>query len=254
MVALYGDDGYYENASIWVPGAHIGYEYMEDGNLNRTESKNTEFSGVTLQQLNINDAKDIVDLSLYIEGVYNSPSAEIWLMKAENLAPGQSVTLSFEMQTNVNMVQGRPYVIDVVTAYTDSYGDMPDMDVSTQEITIRTADPGTAYHDDSFLSVSGSNSGLLMLLILFVIFIVLIVGLGMHKDKKGKKPEPEPAMMEEEPVEPAEPEEIAPEMDETFEAPAEGEDMEPGFELDEESAEAEPGFTLEEKDEGESSF
>ena len=238
-------DGNYVNVTEHVPGYWYGAEQVQDGTLNHTQSKDTEYSGVTLQQLNINDAKDIVDLALYIEGVFNSPSPEIWLMKANNVAPGQTITLSFKMQTNVNMVEGRPYVINVVTDYTDSYGNGPSDKLATQQVVIRTASAGTPYHSmqketTSFAGLSGDNLGIAILLVLILIFIIALIALpALYGGKKKEKPAP---IAEEEAPEEALPEESE-EM--TEEAPPETEEP---------AGETEPGFPLEEKEEGESSF
>ena len=235
-------NGYYDNYSWYWPGwGYYGEEYIEDGSLNRTQSKSTEFSGVTLEQLNITDAKDIVDLALYIEGVFNSPTAEIWLMKADNLAPGQSITLSFKMQSNINMVKGRPYVIKVVTSYVDSYGDGPAPNFATQQITIRTADAGVPYHG----TMTNQNAGkltsqeLLYLGIILLAILLIIVGIALAGRGGGKKRKKEPAYEEPATVE---------------EAPIEAPPEAPPEPAPEEITGEEPGFTLEEKEEGESSF
>ncbi len=235
-------NGWYYNESGYWPGwGWYGYEYLEDGSLNKTSSKSTEYSGVTLEQLNISDAKDIVDLALYIEGVFNSPTAQIWVMKADNLAPGESVTLSFRMMTNINLVEGRPYVIDVAINYVDSYGDGPGWMLETQEITIRSTNPGTPYHAVEAVETGGiSDENLMLLGIILLVILLIIVAVALAGSRGGKRKKhqpdsyetvetpqtvPEEPMVEEETV----PEEIPPEETE------------------------EPGFTLEEK-EGESSF
>ena len=260
-----GDDTA-RNVFVMVPGS-FGYNWdVIDGFVDSISSynftdygqdytRNVSSNGITLEQLNINDAKDIVDLSLYIEGVFNPPSPEIWFIMADNVAPGESINVVFKMMTNVNMVKGRPYEVDVMMGYSDSYGDNW---MTFEPITIRTTDPGTPYHGetDAFAEITSNNVGLLMLFILFLIFIVLVIGLSMMKgDKKDKKPEEPAPVMDENFVEPVESEEMPPA------APIEGEEIgedldvsgevEPGFT---ESEEVEPDFALEEKDEGESSF
>ncbi len=238
-------NGDYENITItWPDGSSMSGQYIEDGTLNTTQSKDTEYSGVTLQQLNITDAKDIVDLALYIEGVFNSPTPEIWLMKADSVAPGQSITLSFKMKSNVNMVEGRPYDIKVVTSYVDSYGDGPKDILATQDVTIRTTNPGTAYHSTPVVTQSAgrlSDQQLLILGIVLLVILLIIAGVALAGSggKKKKKEEPvyeAPATVEET--------ETQPEITEA-EAPPEPEEI----------TGEEPGFTLEEKEEeGESSF
>ncbi|GEM_PF-1727609 len=230
-------DGSYVNKSWHVPGlGYFGGEEIEHGSLNETSSKSTEYNGVTLKQLNITDAKDIVDLALYIEGVFNSPTPEIWLMKADNVAPGQVIHLSFKMKSNVNMVEGRPYVIQVVTSYTDSYGNGANPNFSTQEITIRTTNPGTAYR-----SMPTQNAGkltdeqLMVLGIILLVILLIIAGVALA-GKGGKKKKPEP-VMEAPPIE--EKPETTPEETTSEENPSEEEELPP----------EEPGFTLEEKEE-----
>jgi hypothetical protein len=236
-------NGVYENESITIPGTgHLSYEYIEDGSLNKTQSKNTEFSGVTLEKLNITDAKDIVDLALYIEGVFNSPTAEIWLLKADNVAPGQSIHLSFKMKTNVNMVEGRPYDIKVVMSYTDSHGNGPNPNLRTQDITIRTTNPGTAYHSMPTQEKAGklTNQQMMILLVIILVILAIIAGVALA-GRGGKKKKEEPVYG-------------APAVEESYE-PAVTESPETEEPAPEEITGDEPGFTLEEKEEeGESSF
>ena len=245
-------NGYYENFSYDIGGWYYAGEDITDGSLNRTQSKDTEFSGVTLEQLNISDAKDIVDLALYIEGVFNSPTPEIWLMKTNNMAPGDSVTLSFKMKTNVNMVEGRPYEIKVVTSYTDSYGDGPDWNLRTQNITIRTTNPGTPYHSTATNENAGALSGsnLMLLGLILLVILLIIVGVALAGNRGGKKKKEAPIETSDMPLPPEEgeatPEEMGIPPNEDFSHGT-------GHEEYDEGGVDSAGFELEEK-EGETSF
>ncbi len=250
FVILPGDFGYnwnvidgfvdsissYDSSSSW--GSSSGYYFN-----NNSHDRNVSSNGVTLEQLNINDAKDIVDLALYIEGVFDSPSAQVWLIKIPNLAPGESTNAVFKMMTNINMVKGRPYPIEVATFYTDSYGNG---DMWDNMIVVRTSDPGTPYHGqtNSFAELTSDNVGLLLLIVVFLIFIVLVIGFSMMKGEKKEKP---PEMTVATSPTALEPEEEVLEQEEPVESGGETE-----IEADE------PGFTLEEElettEEGESSF
>ncbi len=271
-------------------GGNITIENGNISDLSQLYNAASDGSVAVLRQLNISDARDIVDLDEYIASLYESPSAQIYVVKADNLAPGENITLSFTMMANSNMIKGKPYVVPVQMSYVDSYGQKT---VNDTGVVVKTNSAGAPYHGEpnavthSFLAIDTTNGGLMMLFILFLIFIILIVGLGMGKDKDGKEkkktravpPEPEPQLMEEE-------DSIgAPGSDETEEqgldlesesqeeetdfnlnpmeetesgdAMNDGE-IEPGFTLDEDLEDVdsgtEPGFTLEEKEEGGSSF
>lgn len=221
------NNSYYDYADWWSNVYASG----------ENNSRDVQPNDITLKQLNITDAKDIVDLALYIEGVFNSPTPEVWMMKADTLAPGQSVTLSFKMQTNINMVEGRPYVIDVVTDFTDSYGNGPDVNLRTQEITLRTTDPGTPYHTTPTTTQPAgtlSNENLMLLGLILLVIILIIIGVALAGSRSGKKKqkEPEETQYTQEPMPPegeVAPEEIPP-------APGE-EEGEPGFELEEKEGE-----------------
>ena len=238
------------------------YNYTHYG---ESRSRNVTSNHITLEQLNINDAKDIVGLDLYMRGVYNPPSAEIWLIKTDNLAPGQSLNVSFKMMSNINMVKGKPYEEDVFIRYSDSYGDSR---AFVEPLTLRTTSPGLPYNGETnaFTIVTSNSTGFLMLFILFLIFIVLIIGLGVMKDDKEKKLRKEAKGKEEMSLSREKPVDAVVESGEehsVLEGEELGEDLdvseeeiEPGFTVPDENEipESEPGFTLEENENGGSSF
>ena len=144
------------------------------------DNRSTEYTDVTLGQLGIEDAKDIVDLALYIEGIYDDPDAEIWVMTAENIPAGGSITLVFTMICHTDMVEGRPYDLNIQMAYVDSFGAVgnyvnPVGGVDNQAITIRTEESGTPYQggDQSILATSGGIALAAVAVILLVLVIVL---------------------------------------------------------------------------------
>ena len=150
-------------------------------------------SNITLEQLNIKDAKDIVDLNLYIEGVYTHPAPTIWMVKASSLAPGESVTVSFQMVSNANMAPGRPYVIPVQMHWVDSTGGPDGMHGSVTVQSTGTAEPYHATAGSQILT-SDNALGWGFLAVILVLIGVLAWMFG------PRKKEEEPMYQEEKPA------------------------------------------------------
>jgi hypothetical protein len=147
-----------------------------------------EGSQVTLEQLDIDSAKEIIALNLYIEGVYSSPSAVISLLYIDTIAPGESVNVQYQMVCDKDMVNGKPYVIDVEVWGLDSEGDSWDDHLP---ITVMTDVKGTAYNPVETDYFMGG-----MQMVGLVLFIVIVIAVLFYVVRKivfpPKKEEPRP--------------------------------------------------------------
>ncbi len=141
-------------------------------------NKTWKGSEVTLESLDIDSAKEIIELNLYIEGVYSSPSARITLIRLINLAPGESTNASFIMFADKDMVNGKSYQIDVTVIGIDSEN------VTTSQghtISIMTSLPGESYDASE---VDWFDTGVKALgLFLFLVIIIAILLMVFNKFK-----------------------------------------------------------------------
>jgi hypothetical protein len=77
---------------------------------------------ITMEEMDLDSAYEIVQLNLYIEGVYSNPGSTIHFIKIQDLGPGETVNVTFDMIADKDMVNGKPYNINVGISGTDSEG------------------------------------------------------------------------------------------------------------------------------------
>ncbi len=160
-------------------------------------------SNITLEQLNIKDAKDIVDLNLYIEGVYTHPAPTVWMVKTSNLAPGESITVTFQMVSNANMAPGRPYVIPVEVDYIDTNGNWGGWWDNT--VTVQSTGVAEPYHATAGSQIVTSDNALGWGFLVVILILVLVLAWMFGPRRK----EEEPMYHEEKPVAWKEPEPLS---------------------------------------------
>lgn len=158
-----------------------------------TSNKSTEWSGVTLETLNIDSAKEIVELHMYVEGALSSPRPYIGVVYIGELAPGDEVIVNFEMLSDRDMQIGKPYQETILIECIDSNGIEWEWEYP---LTIRTRIDGEEYDPDT-TGLLGGAEGTMLLIILgaIVLVIVLAILVAMRKDggsKPKKEAEPEP--------------------------------------------------------------
>ncbi len=115
-----------------------------DPYINQSEELVNTWEGaqVTLESLDIDSAREIIELNLFIDGVYSSPSARITVIRLIDLGPGENFTANFVMYADKDMVNGKAYVIPVTMRGIDSE------DAGTQiiqQISVMTSLPGETY-------------------------------------------------------------------------------------------------------------
>ncbi len=159
------------------------------------ESKNVS-EEVTLESLGIDSAEDLVDLHFYFEGALSAPRPHIWTLYVGELAPGESVTVSFSMVSSQHMQLGEPYQETISIQTMDSDGEMWEVDYP---ITIRTQE---TEEEEETTGIFGMESPLFeVLLIAIIVIIALIVAMiaMARKSEKPAKEEEVPEIPEESP-------------------------------------------------------
>ena len=174
--------------TVYYPWAPELKDFIEmiNHNSSQTASTNNTWSAapVTLKDLDIDSAQEIVALNLYMDGVYSHPGARITYIRLGTLAPGAWVNLTYTMMCDKDMVNGKPYKIDVTWKGKDSSGQIGDPSPLT--IAVRTSKAGTSYQaiEMDWFAVGMKVMGL----ILFIV-IVLAVFIFVWKKMMAKKEE-----------------------------------------------------------------
>ncbi|MCK5641020.1 MAG: hypothetical protein KAJ19_09495, partial [Gammaproteobacteria bacterium] len=97
----------------------------------------------TIEDLDIDNVREIYELNLYVDGIYSLPSARIEVIKIVDLAPGAIIDVQSTFMADKDMVNGKPYVFDVDIEGIDSEGNYENFEC---EITVMTSLPGSTYN------------------------------------------------------------------------------------------------------------
>ena len=144
-----------------------GYTEFEDWSENYT----WDGAEVTLEDLDIDSAKEIVALNLYLDGVYSSPGAVITLLYIGTIAAGETVNVDFQMMADKDMVDGKPYMVVVEVYGIDSEG--TEYDRSFDIIVKTSKDSAASYNPVEMDLFMGGMQ--MMGLVLFIIIVVAIL-------------------------------------------------------------------------------
>jgi len=148
--------------------------------------ENSEFPSdmfYTVESLDVDNIREIVEINLYMEGVYSTPGSTIMVIKINDLAPGQNTTVDFTMIADKDMVNGKPYAIDV-----DINGIDPDgvtgivSPLGTQTIEVMSSLPGESYNP---VEVDWFDTGIKALTLLLFLVIVIAILLMVFSRFKG---------------------------------------------------------------------
>ncbi len=186
----------------------------------RMTNKSTRYTEVTLETLSIDSAKEIVDLHMYVEGALSSPQPYVWVLYVGEIAPGDEVTVTFEMVSDRDMQIGKPYQETIFIECIDTDGQEWEWEYP---LTIRTREKGESYEPEAGMFGTGADAATMMMLLL-VIILVIVVAIFVVSRKGGKhKAEkvPEATEPEFEPEPAPEPYEEPEPFEEPFEEPEE---------------------------------
>jgi hypothetical protein len=166
---------------------------------------------IKLKELAIEDLTDVVEGYTYITRTLTPPQATILSIHTERLAPGETLELTFLMESDVNMIEGMAYYQTLFVGYYWSQI-ASGRRTQSQQILLKTSDEGSKYSAQDEFDWTPVIYGIIFAII--AIFCFILGGVLM-----GRKGEPSPSY--EEPYTPYEPEpepelsEPAPPMDET---------------------------------------
>jgi hypothetical protein len=147
----------------------------------------------TVESLDVDNIREIIEINLYMEGVYSEPGSTIEVIKITDLEPGATTTCTFDMIADKDMVNGKPYTIDVSVEGinpdgTDNIGPVF-YDSGTQTIEVMSSVAGDSYNPVE-LNWFGAGMKLMGLFLFFVIVIVILL-IVYNKFKGSPKKEEE---------------------------------------------------------------
>ncbi|MCK5038158.1 MAG: hypothetical protein KAS16_03570 [Thermoplasmata archaeon] len=135
----------------------------------------------TVESLDVDNIREIVEINLYMEGVYSTPGSTIMVIKISDLAPGQNTTVTFDMIADKDMVNGKPYAIPVTI---DAIGPDAGMDPTPydQSIEVMSSLPGETYNP---IETDWFDTGVKALSLLLFLVIVIAILLMVFSRFKG---------------------------------------------------------------------
>lgn len=155
----------------------------------------------TVDDLDVDNIKEIVEINLYMDGVYSQPAARIEVIHINDLAPGASTNVVFDMITDKDMVNGKPYDFEVMIDGIDTDGVAYSVD---RWITVQSSLPGDSYNP---VELNWFDAGLKALALFLFFIIVLAILLFVYNMFKGEPydEDEEDFDFEDEPMEPETP-------------------------------------------------
>jgi len=166
----------------------------------------------TMDDLDVDNVREIVEINLYMDGVYSQPGARIELIHIIDLAPGASFDVTFQMFTDKDMVNGKPYDFPVEINGIDSEGNDYE---ATRWISVMSSLPGSSYNPTELDWFDAGIKALGLFLFFIIVLAILLFVYNMFKgdpydededdfDFEDDEPDFEPAPPAPEPEAPAE--------------------------------------------------
>ncbi|MCK4266444.1 MAG: hypothetical protein KAX31_04125, partial [Thermoplasmata archaeon] len=172
----------------------------------------------TMESLDVDNIREIIEINLYIEGVYSNPGSTINLIHIIDLAPGASFEVPpFTMIADKDMVNGKPYNIAVNITGRDSEGEPY---WQNQTLEVMTSLPGDHYNPVELDWFTAGMKALALFLFFVIILAILLLVYNRFKGEPGEEEEEE-FDFEDEPGFEETPEPAAPESPPTPPAPEE---------------------------------
>jgi cbb3-type cytochrome oxidase subunit 3 len=152
----------------------------------------------TVEDLDIDNVREIVELNLYMDGVYTPVGARINIVHIIDLGPGQSFDVTMTFIADKDMVNGKPYDIPIEITGVEPDGGEPITFERT--ITVMTSLPGESYNP---VELDWFDAGIKLLGLVLFFIIVLAILLWVYNKFKGEPGEEEEEDFDFEDEEPA---------------------------------------------------
>ncbi len=134
----------------------------------------------TVEDLDVDNIREIVEINLYMDGVYSTPGARITMIKIIDLAPGAQFDATFDMYADKDMVNGKPYTIEAYIYGLDPYGNEY---FDYLSVSVMSSLPGESYNA---VELNWFDAGLKALALFLFFIIVLAILLFVYNMFKGE--------------------------------------------------------------------
>jgi len=133
----------------------------------------------TVGDLDVDNIREIVEINLYMEGVYSDPGSTIQVIHIIDLAPGAQFQVTFEMFADKDLVNGKPYNVVVTVTGIDSEGVTV---TRVQTLEVWSSLPGDSYNP---VELDWFDAGVKLLGLVLFFIIVLAILLWVYNKFKG---------------------------------------------------------------------
>ncbi len=133
----------------------------------------------TMESLDVDNVREIVEINLYADGVYSDPGARIVAIRILDLAPGATTDVTFDMYADKDMVNGKPYAFPVTIQGVDSNGTAYN---EAHVISVMSSLPGSSYNP---VEMDWFDAGIKALGLFLFFIIVLAIVLFVYNMFKG---------------------------------------------------------------------
>ncbi len=139
----------------------------------------------TMESLDVDNVREIVEINLYMDGVYSDPGARIVAIRILDLAPGASTDVVFDMYADKDLVNGKPYAFNVNIQGIDSEGNLYGGPLGLgvdRTISVMSSLPGSSYNP---VELDWFDAGIKALGLFLFFVIVLAILLFVYNMFKG---------------------------------------------------------------------
>lgn len=143
---------------------------FDEGDLEE-RSKNTSHLKIGL--LGVEEAEDIVDLHMYIEGALSAPRPHIWNLYIGEINPGEEIEVNFEMITSEHTQIGQPYHENIHIEWIDAEGEPQE---ETYDMTIRLAEDLEEPDEPTEIGdIDATLVGVILVILILVIALAVFI-------------------------------------------------------------------------------
>jgi cbb3-type cytochrome oxidase subunit 3 len=139
----------------------------------------------TMETLDVDNVREIIEINLYMDGVYSMPGSTINFIHIMELAPNTNISVSFEMIADKDMVNGKPYNVVVTMSGIGADGEAYEQ---VQTLEVLSSLPGDSYNP---VELDWFDAGLKLLALVLFFIIVLAILLWVYNKYKGEPEEEE---------------------------------------------------------------
>ncbi len=133
----------------------------------------------TMESLDVDNIKEIVEINLYADGVYRDPDAIMQWLYVDEIAPGENITITMTFLADKDMVNGKSYEIEISLTGIDS--ENAAFTQAAWDIAVMSSLPGDSYNPVEMDWFDTGVKALALLLFLIIVLAILLFVLNKFK-------------------------------------------------------------------------